>query len=257
MDHHPESPTSLTSPHSISDPPSVRRDPEPTFSCDPRMLGRRPKLSRTDHARLFAAGASHARARNVGPVQAGRHLHQDEERDHGADRDREPRVALEEEGVREEHEEDELGGPRLQERRAHAGHDPEVAHDQQDADRGGDHERDVDVDVVDEVGEQQVEGEEGRRQEEVVHGMEAAALHHAHDHHHRQEEEQPHGREEGDAGRERARVQPVGRLHPDPLAGGQAVEAPGEPPARGRLAPCASARWSRPGSRRPRSRCRA
>ena len=40
---------------------------------------------------------------------------------------------------------------------------PQVAHDQEHADGRGDGEGGVDVDVVHQVGEQQVEGEEGGR----------------------------------------------------------------------------------------------
>ena len=54
-----------------------------------------------------------ARANDRAPVHTSGCLHQDEQRDDRADGDREPRVALEEERVAEEHEEHELRQPRL------------------------------------------------------------------------------------------------------------------------------------------------
>src|SRR5688572_13302197 len=70
------------------------------------------------------------------PADAGGELHQHVEGDDGADGDGEPRVALEEERVAEEDEEHELGRSGLDEREPPAGHDPQVADDEEQA-RGG------------------------------------------------------------------------------------------------------------------------
>ena len=66
-----------------------------------------------------------------------RHLHQDEERNDGADRDRQPGEALEEKRIAEEHEKHELSGAGSQQGVAHAGHQAQVADDEEQADGGG------------------------------------------------------------------------------------------------------------------------
>ena len=57
---------------------------------------------------------------DVLPVHVGGQLHQHEERQHRADGDREPGVALEEERVAEQHQEHELGDAGLDQGEAHA-----------------------------------------------------------------------------------------------------------------------------------------
>ena len=159
------------------------------------------------------------------------HLHQDEERQDGADRDRQPGEALEEERVAEEHQKHELSGAGAQQGATHAGHQAQVADDEEQADGGGRGERDVHGDVIDQIGEQQMEREERGRDEPVVHRMERRPGRRAHHHHHREEEQERHRGEERDARRERTRVQLLGKLHPDRLAGNHVRERPRQRPA--------------------------
>src|SRR5436305_1328580 len=151
----------------------------------------------------------------LGPANAPRDLHHDEQSQYRADGDGEAREAFEEEGVGEHHEVYELSEARLARREARADDKPKVAYDHEDRDdrRGG--ERRVNRDVVNEVCEQEVEREERGGEEEVVHRMKLYAAHRRDDEHQEEEEEERDRREEAYATGERAGLQLLRHRHPD------------------------------------------
>ncbi len=200
-----------------------------------------------DHSRHRSIAAGE----HVLPGDPRRHLHEHEERHDGADGDREAGEALEEEGVAEEHQEDELRRAGPEQRVTHAGDDAEVADDEGKADGGGRAEGDVHRHMVDEIREQEVEREERRGDEPVVHRMQRRTGCRADHDHHCQEEQQRHGREKRDARGEGAGVELLGQLHADRLPRNEVRERPGQPPAAGRSRSSRSARRCRRGSRCP------
>ena len=80
--------------------------------------------------------------------------------------------------------------------------------------------------MVHQIGEQEMEREERRRHEPVVHRVERRTGGGSQDHHHGEKEQQAHRREERDPRGEGARVQPLRKGDANRLARQQVVERP-------------------------------
>ncbi len=104
--------------------------------------------------------------------EPGCHLHDQEEGDDAEHGDGEPREALVEESVGECHQEDELRDSYLEKGELVPGHDAHVGDGQEYGHGRAYPESQVDRDVIDQVGQQQVVAEESGCQEEIVHGVE-------------------------------------------------------------------------------------
>src|SRR5262245_4644549 len=111
------------------------------------------------------------------PIDPPGKLHYDKERENAKNCDRKPGEPFEEEGVGEQHQVNELQNARFNERKAITHSQPQVRYDQNDRDQRADHEREVDRDVVDQISQQQVEAEERRADEEVIHWVQPDLLH--------------------------------------------------------------------------------
>src|SRR5262249_21395293 len=94
-------------------------------------------------------------------------------------------------------------------------------------------ERQVDRHVVDQVRHEQVEGEERRGQEEVVHGVDVNAADGGDDEHQKEEKEQRDRRKEADAPGQRAGLELLRHDHADLIAGKQVLVVPVQLPAIG------------------------
>ena len=77
---------------------------------------------------------------------------------------------------------------------SHADREPQIADHQEDRYRGANGKGNVKRDVVREVGQPQMQGEEGRRQEGVVHGVEVDIPQRRNDEDQEEEEQQGHRR---------------------------------------------------------------
>src|SRR6185369_7733076 len=99
--------------------------------------------------------------------------------------------------------------------------------------RGNEH-GSVDGNVIDQICQQQVKGEECGGQEEVVHGMQIDVAHSGDNEHQEKEKEQGDGGKVTDLSRQRAWLKFFRHGHADLKAGDQIIITPGEIPALGR-----------------------
>src|SRR5262249_51657759 len=127
------------------------------ISIPPFALGAPPRCRLRD---------SLAPLEDLRPLDPARELHQEEEGQDAARGHDQAREAFEEMCVAEEDEVDELAQAGLHGREAQPHDEAQVADHEEHRDRRGDDEGRDDLDVVDGVREEQVEGEEGRAEEE-------------------------------------------------------------------------------------------
>src|SRR3984957_4523575 len=111
------------------------------------------------------------------PLHARRSLHHDEERENCADGDRQPGVAIEEKCIGKQHEVHELRETRFRRREFHAHHQAQVTHQQKNRNAGTDDERQMDGDVIHQIGHEQMKREERASHEKIIHGVKVNALH--------------------------------------------------------------------------------
>src|SRR5688500_16331791 len=177
-----------------------------------------PELYRTPRAselRARPARSWRGPREDLAPPDTPRALHGREAREDRADGDRQAGEALEETRVGEQHQVDELSERRFPIRELRTHDKSQIANHQSDRHYRGNREREVDGDVIHQIGHQEMEGEERRCQESVVHRMEVDAADGDDDEHHREKEQQRYRGEEGDLTGERPGLEFLRHVHAD------------------------------------------
>ena len=141
------------------------------------------------------------------PVEPAGSLHNDKQSNDRSDSDCQAGKAFKEEGVGEQHKIDKLSGAGLQGCEAHSHYQPQIAHHQEDRDKGAQGECHMDRNVIDQVSKQQMEGKECAGEKEVIHRMQLDIARGRNDEHQEEEEKERDGREETDLSGERSRLQ--------------------------------------------------